>query len=146
MATLTNQQMRMVAKVLTISATQFVWLNGGEVNSLNNLRERGLVQGDCFGSLQHRHLTEEIKAAFFGENDQTFMIENFHGEGWLIFDDRRYVTKVYNHDDAKRVVTALALLRQYETDPRNMSRRPDRRSKEHSNASHPDSESIGHPN
>jgi hypothetical protein len=137
MATLTNLQMRMAAKLLTISATQFVWPKGGEINSLNNLRKRGLVQGDCFGGLQHRHLTEEIKAAFFGENNQTFMIENFHDVGWLIFDDRRYVTNVYSHDDAKRVVTALALLRQYEIDPcqSNTSRRPARRPKEPSNPS-----------
>jgi hypothetical protein len=112
--TLTKLQERIVAKALTISATQFVWVNGGEVNSINNLRERGLLQGDCYGSLQHRHLTDRIKTVFFGENDQTFMIDNFHGEGWLIFDSREFVTKVYNEANARRVVAALKYLRQLE--------------------------------
>ena len=35
------------------------------------------------------------------------MIPNFHGEGWLIFHDRRYICKVYQEDDAKLVVQAL---------------------------------------
>jgi hypothetical protein len=112
--TLTKLQERIVAKALTISATQFVWVNGGEVNSINSLRERGLLQGDCYGSLQHRHLTDRVKTVFFGENDQTFMIENFHGEGWLIFDSRQFITKVYNEANARRVVSGLKYLRQFE--------------------------------
>jgi hypothetical protein len=112
--TLTKMQEQIVAKTLTISATQYVWLNGGEVNSINKLRDRGLLKPDCFGSVQHWHLTDQIKTVFFVENDRTFMIENFHGEGWLIFDDRQYITKVYNQDNAKRVVAALKLLHQQE--------------------------------
>jgi hypothetical protein len=112
--TLTKMQEQIVAKTLVISATQFVWLNRGEVNSLNNLRERNLVQGDCWGSIQHRHLTDRIKEIFFTENDQIFMIPNFHDEGWLIFDDRQYITKVHNEINAKRVVGALKLLRLHE--------------------------------
>jgi hypothetical protein len=112
--TLTKLQELIVAKLLTISATQYVWVNGGETNSINNLRNRGLLQGDCYGSIQHRHLTERIKLAFFSENDRTFMIGNFHGEGWLIFDDRQFITKVYNEANARRVVAALKFFRQSE--------------------------------
>lgn len=112
--TLTKLQELIVAKVLTISVTQFVWVNGGETNSINNLRNRGLLEGDCYGSVQHRHLTDRIKTAFFTENDRTFMIGNFHGEGWLIFDDRQFITKVYNEDNARRVVAALKFFRQSE--------------------------------
>ncbi|MFL5239270.1 MAG: hypothetical protein ACJ8EL_17085, partial [Rhizomicrobium sp.] len=83
-------------------------------STINNLRQRGLLKDDCRGSVQHRHLTDQMKSTFFGENDETFMIENFHGEGWLIFDDRQYITKVYNNDNAKRVVTAMKFLRQHE--------------------------------
>jgi len=112
--TLTKMQEQIVAKALTISATQYVWVNGGEVNSINRLRDSGLLRGDCYGSVQHRHLTDEIKSCFFGENPVTFSIENFHGEGWLIFDDRQFITKVHNLDNAKRVVAALKLLRESE--------------------------------
>jgi hypothetical protein len=112
--TLTKMQEQIVAKVLTISATQHVFTRQGEVNSVNKLRERGLLTADCWGSVQHRHLTDRIKTVFFVENDHTFMIENFHGEGWLIFDDRQYITKVYNQGNAKRVVTAMKLLREHE--------------------------------
>jgi hypothetical protein len=112
--TLTKMQEQIVAKVLTISAVNYVWVNGGEVNSVNRLREAGLLQGDCFGSIQHRHLTDRIKTIFWVENPVTFKIPNFHGEGWLIFDDRRYITKVYAEDDANRVVDALKLLRAQE--------------------------------
>ncbi|MEH2517392.1 hypothetical protein V1279_002965 [Bradyrhizobium sp. AZCC 1610] len=112
--TLTKMQEQIVAKVLTIGATDFVWCKAGEVNSIKNLRDRELLKGDCWGAVQHRHLTDRIKTIFWVENPVTFMIPNFHGEGWLIFDDRRYITKVYNEDNAKRVVSALKLLRQTE--------------------------------
>jgi hypothetical protein len=112
--TLTKMQERIVAKTLTISSTQFVWCNAGEVNSVNNLRERCLLKADCWGSVQPRHLTDEIRRIFFAENPRTFKIENFHSEGWLIFDDSQYITKVYNEDNAKRVVKALKVLRESE--------------------------------
>jgi hypothetical protein len=108
--TLSELQERMIAKVLTLDTTNYVWVNNGEVNSLNNMKAKGLVVGDCYGSLQIRHLTERVKNVFFLENEPTFMIQNFHGEGWLIFDARRYVCKVYKEPDARRVVEALKLL------------------------------------
>lgn len=107
---LSKLQELIVAKTLTISATQHIFTRSGEVNSVHSLRERGLLSADCWGAVQPRHLTEEIKELFYSENSPTFMIPNFHGEGWLIFDERRYITKVYNEDDAKRVVSALKLL------------------------------------
>lgn len=112
--TLTKLQEQIVAKVLTIGATEYVWCRAGEVNSVHRLRELGLLKDDCWGSVQHRHLTDRIKEVFFGENGVTFKIPNFHGEGWLIFDDRRYITKVYNEANADRVVAGLKLLRQME--------------------------------
>lgn len=112
--TLTRLQEAIVAKVLTISATQHVFLRAGEVNSINPLRENGMLAPDCWGAVQHRHLTERIKTVFFADNHQTFKIPNFHGEGWLIFDDRRYITKIYDENDADRVVLALQSLRQLE--------------------------------
>jgi hypothetical protein len=107
-------QEQIVAKTLAISVTQYVWLREGEVNSLNNLKKRGLIDEYCYSQVQRRHLTDAIKDAFFGENDQTFMIPNFHGEGWLIFDDRRFIAKVHNEENAKRILAALKLYRQRE--------------------------------
>lgn len=108
--TLTTLQEQMIAKVLTLTTSDYVWVNNGEVHSLNNLKAKGLVVGDCYGSLQIRHLTERVKNVFFLENDSTFMIRNFHGEGWLIFDAKQYVCKVYPEPAARRVVEALKLL------------------------------------
>jgi hypothetical protein len=108
--TLTSLQEQMIAKVLTLTTTDYVWVANGEVHSLNNLKAKGFVVGDAYGSLQIRHLTERLKIVFFAENDSTFMIRNFHGEGWLIFDNKQYVCKVYKEPDAKRVVGALKLL------------------------------------
>lgn len=114
--TLTKMQEQMVAKVLTIPATSHVWLREGEVNSLNHLKAKCLIKEDAYGSIQHRHLTQAVKDVFWQENDETFMIANFHGEGWLIFDSRRYLCKVYDQADAKRVVKALKELRIAEID------------------------------
>jgi hypothetical protein len=109
--TLTAMQEQMIAKVISLnSTTNYVWVNNGEVHSLNNLKTKGFVVGDAYGSLQIRHLTERVKIVFFGENDPTFMIRNFHGEGWLIFDNKQYVCKVYQEAAARRVVEALRLL------------------------------------
>lgn len=108
--TLTTLQEQMIAKVLTLTTSDYVWVNNGEVHSLNNLKGKGLVVGDCYGSLQIRHLTDQVKLAFFTENEPTFMIRNFHGEGWLIFDNKQYVCKVHHEPAARRVVEALRLL------------------------------------
>ncbi|SDK44748.1 hypothetical protein [Bradyrhizobium ottawaense] len=112
--TLTKLQEQIIAKVLTIGAVNYVWVNGGEVHTVNKLRERGLLRGDCYGSVQPRHLTEEVKSVFFADNPATFRISNFHGEGWLIFHDRRYICKVYKDDDAKLVIEALKTLQPVE--------------------------------
>jgi hypothetical protein len=113
--TLSKLQEQIVAKTLTIPTTSFVWCRGGEVNAVNNLRNRCLVKSDCYGSVQPYHLTDAVKSAFFSENDPVFAIENFHGEGWLIFDDRKYLTKVHDKDNAKRIVAAMTLLRETES-------------------------------
>lgn len=113
--TLTPLQEQMIAKVLTLDTTNYVWVNNGEVNSLNNMKAKGLVTGDCYGSLQIRHLTERVKTVFFAENDSTFMIRNFHGEGWLIFDAKQHVCKVYKEPAARRVVEALKLVARTES-------------------------------
>ncbi|WFU52222.1 hypothetical protein QA639_21175 [Bradyrhizobium pachyrhizi] len=114
--TLTKLQEQIIAKVLTIGATEFVWLRDGEVNSLNSLKAKNLIDQHAYGSIQQRHLTDAIKRAFWQENPQTFMMPNFHGAGWLIFDGKRYICKVYNEADAKRVVAGLAELRIAEID------------------------------
>src|SRR5205823_3903967 len=51
--TLTKMQEQLVAKVLTLSAVDYVHCRAGEVNSVNNLRDRGLLKGDCWGAVQH---------------------------------------------------------------------------------------------
>ncbi|GAA0005255.1 hypothetical protein [Bradyrhizobium elkanii] len=109
--TLTKLQEQIVAKVLTLHATNFVWLREGEVNSLNSMKAKQLIDQHAYGCIQQRHLTDQIKSVFWRENPRTFMMHNFHGEGWLIFDDKRYVCKVYAEADAKRVVEGLKLLR-----------------------------------
>ena len=113
--TLTALQEQMIAKVLTLDTTNYVWVSNGEVHSLNNMKAKGFVTGDCYGSLQIRHLTERVKTVFFAENDSTFMIRNFHGEGWLIFDAKQYVCKVYKEPAARRVVEALRLIARTES-------------------------------
>ena len=112
--TLTKLQEQIVGTTLSISATEFVWLNAGKINSLNRLKELELVDQHCYGQVQHRHLKPELTTAFFNENGETFAIESLRDIGWLIFDDRKIVAKTKTEDDAKRVVTALKLLRNQE--------------------------------
>lgn len=114
--TLTKLQEQIIAKVLTLHATNYVWLREGEVNSLNSLKAKNLIDQHAYGSIQPRHLNDEVKAVFWRENPRTFKMANFHGEGWLIFDDKRYICKVYNEVDATRVVEGLKELRVAEVD------------------------------
>lgn len=108
--TLTKLQERIVARVLAEPA-QTLYLREGHVNSTNNMIEKGLVDKYCYTMLQHCHLTPEVKTIFFSENDPVFAVEDIYDNCWIIFEDRQVVAKPRSEDAAKRIVSALKLLR-----------------------------------
>jgi hypothetical protein len=77
--TLTKLQERIVGTTMSISATEFVWLAAGQVNSLNRLKELDLVGPHCYGRVQRRHLTPDFISIFFSQNDETFAIATSAG-------------------------------------------------------------------
>jgi hypothetical protein len=62
--TLTKLQERIIARVLAEPA-QTLCLREGDVNSTNNMIEKGLIDRHPYSMLQHHHLTHEVKSLFF---------------------------------------------------------------------------------
>jgi hypothetical protein len=137
MKTLTKLQVQIVGTLLSISGTQHVFLNAGEVNSLNRLKERELVDQHCWGCMQQRHLKPELISEFFSQMGETFTVESLRYNRWLVFDNRKVVAKAKTEADAKRIVAALKFLNQHERKKcqSNTSPQLERQSREHSNSS-----------
>ena len=112
--TLTKLPEQIVGTTLSISATEYVWLSCGQINSLNRLKELEMVDQRCYGQVQPRHLKPELITTFFSENGEVFAIESLRAICWLVFDNRKIIARAKDEDDAKRVVAAMKLLRQHE--------------------------------
>jgi hypothetical protein len=112
--TLTKLQERIIARVIA-EPMNTLYLSKGQVNSAQSLITKGLLSKHCYASMvQSQYLTPEVKAIFFGENDEVFAIQDIYDNCWLIFEGRELVAKPRNEDKANRIVKALQLLRKHE--------------------------------
>jgi hypothetical protein len=104
---LTKLQEAMVATVLAGKGGS-LYLEGGEVNSANNLRKRGLItDGYMF---QHTRFTQQLLDTFWGENNRTFYLQGLRHTGWLIFHDRELLAKASTREKAATVAMAVTEL------------------------------------
>jgi hypothetical protein len=114
--TLSALQERMVARVLAYPALT-LYLREGHVNSVNHLIKKELVDRHCYTMLQYGHLTPRIKEIFWTENGDAFAIEDIYDNCWLVFENKELMAAPRNETAAKRIVSALKLLRTASPEP-----------------------------
>jgi hypothetical protein len=108
--TLTKLQEQIVARVLAIGASEYVWLQKGHIHSMNNLKQKGLVTENAWTCLQRHHLTENLRSLFWADNDIAFAIEDLYGHRYMIFYKHGFIGEAKHLHDAKRLVSGLKLL------------------------------------
>jgi hypothetical protein len=111
---LTELQERILARVISMSVSETLYLSEGHVNSLNNLKKKGFVDPNAYSWLNTFHVTDAGKSTFFGGHDPVFAIQDIYDNCWIIFEDREVIAKPRTEQGAQRIVKALLLLRQRE--------------------------------
>jgi hypothetical protein len=111
---LTELQERILARVISMSVSETLYLTDGHVNSLNNLKRKGFIDPNAYSWLNTFQVTEAGKTAFFSDNGEVFAIQDIYDNSWIIFEDRKVIAKPRNEENANRIVAALKALRSQE--------------------------------
>jgi hypothetical protein len=110
--TFTDLQKRIMARAISQSVSETVWLMKGHIASVRSLVEKGFIDKSCYTMLQNHHVTAEGRAAFFAEHGDVFAIQDIYDNCWLVFEDREVITKPRSERAANRIVKALLALRE----------------------------------
>ncbi|WP_316200989.1 MULTISPECIES: hypothetical protein [unclassified Bradyrhizobium] len=110
----TDLQRRIMARAISQSVSETIYLRKGHFPATRSLIEKGFLDQHAYGMIQTQHVTPEGKAAFFTEHGDVFAIQDIYDNYWIIFEDRKVIAKPRSEENAKRIVTALKVLRQQE--------------------------------
>ena len=69
---LTELQERILARVISMSVSETLYLCEGHVNSVNNLKKKGFIDPNAYSWLNTFHVTEAGKSAFFSNHELVF--------------------------------------------------------------------------
>ncbi|WP_315768524.1 MULTISPECIES: hypothetical protein [unclassified Bradyrhizobium] len=112
--TFTDLQNRIMARAISQSVSETIYLRKGHFPATRSLIEKGFLDPNCYGMVQTQHVTPEGKTAFFTEHGDVFAIEDIYDNCWIVFEDRKVIAKPRSEENARRIVAALKVLRQEE--------------------------------
>ncbi|WP_316196679.1 hypothetical protein [Bradyrhizobium sp. SZCCHNS3053] len=112
--TFTDLQSRIMARAISQSVSEMLYLRKGHFPSTKSLIDKGFLDPNAYGMIGTHHVTEAGKTAFFAEHGEVFAIPDVYDNCWLVFEDRKMITSPRSEGVAIRLVEALKALRRQE--------------------------------